>query len=210
MATQMRNKINISEKNIRIMIIVAISLFAINCRGQVAHNNKTQDDNSMYMKTRANTISIENPITVSLEIEKNETGLMATLSFENRSDKNVMIDKNQMGGDNLKNHIFHVNPWYTTSNITFKPDTAASDKEENYMLIKPKETIKTQTNLSKYYDFNEQKYEIFTIIYLAKMKYLDEEFKQIVQRDIDGMVKPVEFSIESNGIQLNYSSIFNN
>jgi len=39
------------------------------------------------------------------------------------------------------------------------------------------------------------------------MKYLDSNHQQITQRDIDGLIKPVEFSIVSNRIKLEYKHI---
>ena len=165
---------------------------------------------TMGVKRRADTVSIESPIMALLKIQKEGKDMIAILTFMNTSNEEVFVDKNKLGGDKLKDHIFHLNPWYTKPNLTFKPYSSffSSDSvKEEYIILKPKETITTQTNLSKYYDFNERKYNILDIIYLGKMKYLDSNHQQITQRDIDGLIKPVEFSIVSNRIKLEYKHI---
>jgi hypothetical protein len=170
----------------------------------------TRNNEEVGVKRRADTISIESPILALLEIKKEEEGLIALLTFTNTGSKNVLIDKNKLGGDKLKNHIFHLNPWYTSPNLTFKPYSSlfsGDSVKEEYIIIRPQEIIKTQTNLSKYYDFNERKYDILSIIYHVKMKCLDTDCRQITDSDIDGIIKPVDFHIESNNIKLEYKDI---
>ncbi|MDR3340070.1 MAG: hypothetical protein LBT25_08300 [Candidatus Symbiothrix sp.] len=193
--------------------VIGIILFSSNCFGQITKENmKTKDKELIGIKRRPDTISIESPILALLDIKKNEKGIFAHLTLMNTSDKNVMIDKNKLGGDKLRNHIFHLNPWYTKPNLSFNPYDSlflSNRIKEEYIVLKPQEVIKTQTNLSKYYDFKERNYEIIDIIYLAKMKYLDDNYQQIMKKDIDNEVKPVEFSIESNRVKLEYKDIVN-
>jgi hypothetical protein len=199
------------KKIIYIASIILLFSYNKNCLAQTTKNNmKTKDNEEINIKRRADTISVESPILALLEIKKAGKELVALLTFTNTSNKNVLVDKNKLGGDKLKNHIFHLNPWYTSPNLTFKPYSSffsGTNVMEEYIILKPQEIIKTQTNLSKYYDFNERKYEILSIIYLARMKYLDMDYRQIKQRDIDGMIKPVDFTILSNEIKLEYKDI---
>jgi hypothetical protein len=199
-----------TEKTIYIAGIVLLLSYNNNCLGQITSGKMdTINNEEAGIKRRADTISIDSPISALLEIKKEE-GLIALLTLTNTSGENVLIDKNKLGGDNLKNHIFHLSPWYTSPNLTFKPYTSFfsdNNTKEEYIIIKPQERIKTQTNLSGNYDFNERKYDILSIIYHVKMKYLDMDYRQITARDIDGIVKPLDFHIESNKIELEYKDI---
>jgi len=198
-------------KKIIYITIIILLLTNNNCSGQTAKNSmKTKGNEEIGIKRRADTISIESPILALLEIKKEEKGLIALLTFINSSNESVMVDKNKLGGDKLKNHVFHLNPWYTSPNLTFKPYSSffsGGSVKEEYIVMKPQEIIKTETNLSDYYDFNERKYDILSIIYSVKMKYLDMDCHQITQRDVDGDIKPVDFYIFSNRIKLEYKDI---
>lgn len=183
-----------------------------NCIAQNKNTKMKSTNNNLERreKRRSNKIHIESPILVYMEVIKEKKGVIAKLKFTNISKEEVLIDVNKMGGDKLKQHIFHLNPWYTSPNLTFKPYSSlfSSDTiKEKYVPLKPLEVIETETNLSQYYDFQERKYDILTIIYLAEMKSLNKDLQQVTQTDIDGLVKPVYYSIESNQVKLNYEDI---
>lgn len=199
--------------NIKFFITsVALFFMFYSCQGQTVKEDTNKSNNKMEInkdeiakKRRADNISIESPVMARLEIEKEKGKLVAVLTFANMSDEVVMVDKNKLGGDKLQEHIFHLNPWYTKPNITFKPYKSSSATiTEEYVSMKPQEVIVTRTNLGEYYDFNERKYEIMTIAYSGLMKYLDKDRKQITQKDVDGKIKPVNFYIFSNQVKLDY------
>lgn len=183
-----------------------------NCIAQNKNTKMKSTNNNLERreKRRSNKIHIESPILVYMEVIKEKKGVIAKLKFTNISKEEVLIDVNKMGGDKLKQHIFHLNPWYTSPNLTFKPYSSLFSSDvvkEKYIPLKPLEVIETETNLSQYYDFQERKYDILTIIYLAEMKSLNKDLKQVTQTDIDGLVKPVYYSIESNQVKLTYEDI---
>jgi hypothetical protein len=195
---------------IRCIVSLFLLILSYNCYAQTTTEDMKTKDCDARDKRRADKIMIESPIIALLEIKKEEKGVIAVLSLFNPTDKGILIDKNKLGGDKLRNHIFHLNPWYTSPVLSFKPYSSfleGDSVEEEYIVIKPNETIKTETNLSEYYDFNERTYEIIDFVYVAVMKHLDENHQQIYQRDIDDLNKPVEIAIFSNRVKLEYKDV---
>ena len=181
-------------------IIIFILLNSMKCQ------NKNEEISETIMEPINDTICIESPIMARLEIEKKEKTLTAVLTFANMSEQDVIVEQNKLGGEKLKEHIFHLNPWYTSPNLTFKPyNSLLSGKKEKYITMKPQEVIVTYTDLSKYYNFNERSYDTLSISYVVQMKYLTKELNQITQKDTDGRTKPVVFYIFSNDIDLDYN-----
>ena len=194
--------------NIKITLYILLFFLNCICFAQTTNNNMTTTDNDSTERRLPNTVSIEIPITALLEITKDGKCIIASLTFTNTSDKDVLIDRNKLGGDKLRNRIFSLSPWYN-SNLTFKPYSSfffGNSVDEDYIVIKPNEIIYTHTNLSKYYDFNEREYDKIDIVFLAVMKYLDENHQQIYSDRYDE-IKPVDFDITSNRVTLEYKDI---
>lgn len=210
--TIMRNML-FSRRRASFFLFICLLIFPLNnCIAQNKNTKMKSTNNSPERreKRRSDKVHIESPILVYMEVVKEKKGVVAKLKFTNISKEEVLVDVNKMGGDKLKQHIFHLNPWYTSPNLTFKPYSSlfSSDTvKEKYVPLKPLEVFETETNLSQYYDFQERKYEILTVIYLAEMKCLDKDLQQVTQTDIDGLVKSVYYNIESNQVKLNYEDI---
>ena len=164
--------------------------------------NSCQEKSNKSVDGKPDKIAIESPIVARLEMEDS---LVAKLTFANVSDRDVIVTKQKLGGEKLKEHIFHLNPWYTSPNITFKPYKSFLSLDSKYIIMKPQEVIVTYTDLKKYYDFNERKYGTLTIAYVGIMDCLDKDYKQITERDTDTKIKPVVFYIFSNDIDLDYN-----
>lgn len=145
----------------------------------------------------------KSPITAVLEIQKGT--LIAKLTITNTSNCEVIIDRSLLGGDNMHRQLFHLNPWYTSPVLSFVPTKHNAKHKEDLTIIKPNESIVTNTNLKKHFNFNERSYEILSIIFISEMRYLDSNRKQVLQSDTAGILRPVNFYIKSNELVLKYA-----
>jgi hypothetical protein len=189
------------------ILIPLIVLFLCLGNKVYGHNNNDMNNNDST-KRIALEVEIESPILASLKIEKKGKKLYATVTLFNDSDKDVKLNEDKLGGDNLTEEVFFLKTFPLSPNLTFSPYVPLFKRDkEKYITLKAKEQMVTTTELTKYYDLKERKYEKLYIIFLVEMSHIDEENKPIMGRDKYGNILPVIFAFWTKDVILSKEDI---
>ena len=168
-------------------------------------------NNNIYQirtKRIAPEITIESPIIASLKIEKRGKKLFAEVSFFNDGKEDVKLNVAQLGGDKLTQEVFFLKPFPSARNLTFSPYVPFfRNNNERYIVLKPKEQLVTTTELTKYYDLKERKYEKLYIVYSIKVQCVDEKDEPIMKCDKYGNTLPVVFFFWTKDVILSKDDI---